>query len=237
MNMHTFVGNLAVAAFALLIALGHGLLGIRARCCDPPSARLHFLVALASVVVAGLVVFRVASPIVGYALLCLALACFQLCDLLQDEGARRRKVASLVPRPAVEPIPVVWIALVVGSVALLAPYVLLAQERAAALVGMCALVMAGIAWRIASAPVQLHGENVRSERMRDRAWRFRKAGVCSVVAMGSIFAFITFVNSALPEVLPLQRLLLHVSFVTWAASGAWVILYAYRLDRLSRAVS
>ena len=231
MNMHTFQFSLSLSAVAALAALVHAVLGIRARRCDPQSGFLHFVVASVALVIAMLILLGVVSPSIGYAMLCLALASFTLFDLLQDEHTRRRRVASLAPRPPAEALASLWIAIAAASVLLLAPYVILGEERGAALtVGICALIMSGIAWRIASAPVQLYGEDIRSERLRDRASRSRKAGLTATVAAGTIFAFISFVNAGLPEVLPLQRLFLALSLVTWAGLGGWVVLYSTILN-------
>jgi multisubunit Na+/H+ antiporter MnhB subunit len=231
---------LLVAAVALLVALLNGYRGIRSRHCDPTWARSNFVVALVAFAIAVVVLLRVISPVVGYSLVCLALAGFQLADLLQDERerAQQRRVALLAPRPTAEVAPTVWVALAVASVLPLTPYVLLNEERAAAaIVGICALVMAAIAWRIASAPVMLYGEDVESERRRDRSSRTRKAGVTAVIAMGSVMVFISFVNYNLPAVLPLQRTLLGVSSWTWALSGASVFLYSLYLGRLRDSTS
>jgi hypothetical protein len=239
-QLTAFDQNLTVAAVAFLATIVYGVLGIRNRDCDPASARAFFVTAFVAFVVAVLVVSQIISPVVGYSLLCLSLAGFQLADLLQEERGRvrRRRVALLAPRPMAEVAPTVWVALAAASVLPLAPYVVLNEERAAAtIVGMCALVMAAIAWRIASAPRQLYGEHIRSERMRDRRSRTRKAGVTAVVAMGSIMVFISFVNYNLPAVLPLQRILLMVSWWTWALSGASVILYSAYLGRLGDSTS
>lgn len=238
MNPHTFTFALVFGAVALLSAAVHVVLAVRVGRRSTASAFALFAVAAVSLAVAVLVVLRAVSPIVGYAVLCLSLASFQLFDLLQDEHARRRKVASLAPRPAAETVPAIWVGVAAASVLMLVPYVLHGEERAAALVvGICALVMAGIAWRIASAPVQLYGEDVRAERLRDRASRSRKAGVSAVIAIGCIYAFMSFANSGLPAVLPWQRLLLAVSLAVWAALGASVVLYSRYLDHLSRTAS
>jgi len=234
------IENLTIAAVAFLATIAYGILGARNRHRDPPYARAFFVTAFVALVIAVLVLFQVASPVVGYSLLCLALAGFQLADLLQDEHARarRRRVALLAPRPAAEVAPTLWVALAVASVLPLAPYVALDEQRAAAtIVGICALVMAAIAWRIASAPRQLYGEHLQSEQMRDRRSRTRKAGITAVIAMGSIMVFISFVNYNLPTVLPLQRTLLTVSWWTWALSGASVILYSVYLGRLRDSTS
>jgi hypothetical protein len=170
----------------------------------------------------------------------LTLAGFQLADLLQDERARaqRRRVALLAPRPTADVVPTVWVALAVAAGLMLAPYVFLGEQRVAAvIVGFCAFVMAGIAWRIASAPRQLYGEDVRYERIRDRYSRTRKAGVTAVLAMGTIMVFISFVNYNLPTVLPFQRTLLGVSWWTWALSGVSLMLYCTYLGRQASSAS
>lgn len=238
MHWATFQAALATSAVAMLAVIVYGVMGIRTRRCDPASARAYFSVAFVALALAMLMLLQVLSPVVGYSLLCLALAGYQVASLLQDERVRRRRVASLVPRPAVEAIPATWIGLAAASTVLLTPYVILGDQRGAAvIVAACAIVMAGISWRIASAPVQLYGENVRYERMRDRASRTRRAGLVAVIAMGSIMLFISFVNTQLLTVLPLQRTLLSVSWWTWALSGVWVILYSVHLSRLADSAS
>lgn len=238
MNMHTGLGRLSVSGFAVLAAIVYAWVGVRESRCDAVSGRSRFAVVFVALLSAALILLRVASPIAGYALVCLASASSQMFDLLRNERARRRKVASLAPRPAAEAVPTVWVAIAMVSVLMLAPYVIVGEERAdALLVGTAALVMAGIAWRIASAPIQLYGDDIPYERMRDRASRSRRAGLSAVVAIGCVFAFISFANSGLQTVLPLQRNLLVVSFLTWAALGGWVLLYSHHLDRQSVSAS
>jgi hypothetical protein len=233
-HLTTYDRNLAIAAVAFLATIVYGILGIRNRDCDPPYARAFFATALVAFVIAVLVVSQALSPVVGYSLLCLALAGFQLADLLQDERARtrQRRVALLAPRPAAEIVPTVWVALAVAAALMLAPYVILDEQRvAAAIVAVCALFMAGIAWRIASAPRQLFGEDVRYERMRDRYSRTRKAGLTAIIAMGSVMVFMSFVNYDLHAVLPLLRTLQSVSWWTSVLSGVSLILYCTYLGR------
>lgn len=235
-HLTTFDQNLAIAAVAFLAAIVYGILGIRNRHCDPPYARAFLVTASVALVIALLVLFRAVSPVVGYSFLCLDLAGFQLADLLQDEQARsrQRRVASLAPRPAAEVVPTIWVSLAVAVGLMLAPYVILNEERVAAvIVAVCAFLMAGIAWRIASAPRKLFGEDVRNERMRDLYSRARKAGVTAVVAMGSIMVFICFVNYDLHTTLPLLRMLQNVSWWTWALSAVSLVLYCTYLGRQS----
>ncbi len=121
---------------------------------------------------------------------------------------------------------------------MLTPYVVFGEQRAAALmVGMCALVMAAIAWRVASAPVHLAGGDVQLERIRDRVMRSRRAGITAVLAVGIIFVFISFVNAELPVVMPVQRIFHVASLVMWAALWAWEAWYVHNLDRSSCSAS
>lgn len=226
--------NLTVAAVALLATIVYGILGIRNRHCDPPYARAFFITACVAFVITMLVLLQVVSAVVGYSFLCLALSGFQLADLLQDERARarRRRVALLAPRPAADAVPTVWAALAVAAGLMLAPYVILDEQRiAAVIVAACVFVTAGITWRIASAPRQLFGEDVRYERMRDRYSRARKAGLTAVTAIGSIMLFMSFVNYDLHTVPPLLRTLQSVSWWTWALSAVSLVLYCTFLGR------
>ena len=235
MHLGTDFLGLTVSAFVALAAIIYLGIGLRMRRRDELSALPRFIVAFVGLALATLVLLGTIEPTVGYGVLCLALVWVYLFDLLRAEHARRRRVASLTPRPVAEAVPIVWIAITVASVLMLAPYVIRAEQRDAALmVGICVLAMAGIAWRIASAPVQLKGEDIQFERVRDRASRSRKSGMSAVVALGSVMVFIAFVNVSLPAVLPWQRILYLVSLVTWAAVWAWVALYWRHLDRLSR---
>lgn len=235
--MHIGLQTAAIIAVSVVAAIVYVHAGVRA---GPRTAwgLSRFTIACVALVLATLVFFSVASPVVAYGIICVALVSGNLFDQVLKEHARRRRVASLTPRPAAEAVPTVWVAITVASVLILAPYVILGQQRVAALmVGICALVMAGISWRIASAPVQLKGEDIQSERLRDRASRSRNAGMSAVLAIGSIMVFTAFVNVGLPTILPLQRILYLVSLVTWAGLWVWVILYSRHFSGLSRSVS
>ncbi|MGB6987329.1 MAG: hypothetical protein WBD74_15260, partial [Candidatus Aquilonibacter sp.] len=148
-------------------------------------------------------------------------------------------VAPLTPRPVAEAVPTFWVGLAVVSTLMLAPYVILDEERAGALmVGVCALALAYIGWRLATAPIALEGDcDPRSEHMRERAERHQKVGMCAVIAIGSIFVFASFENANLAVVLPLQRLFVPLSMCLWAGLWAWVALYSRHLDRLSNSAS
>lgn len=236
----TFGMNLPVAAIAFLAAVVYAFLGLRNRTCDRPYARALFVTALVAFLIGLLALFQIVSPVIGYSFLCLALSGFQLADLLQDEQARarRRRIAIVAPRPAAELVPTIWVSLAIAAGLMIVPYVILDKQRlAAVIVAVCAFLMAGIAWRIASAPRQLFGEDLRYERMRDRYSRTRKAGLTAVIAMGSIMAFTVFVNHDLHTVLPLLSTLQSVSWWLWALSGISLILYCTYLGRQSSSAS
>lgn len=240
MDLTTLAQTLPVAFVAFLATIVYGFRGMRNLHCDPPYARAFLVTAAVAFVIALLVLFHVVSPAIGYSVLCLALAGFQLADLLQDEHARarQRRVALLAPRPAAEIIPTIWVVLAVAAGLLLTPYVVLDNQRVAAvIVALCGFVMASIAWRIASAPRQLFGADVRYERMRDRYSRTRKAGLTAVVAMGSIWVFTVFVNFDLHTELPVLRTVQTVSWWMWALSGVSLILYCTYLGRQSSSTS
>ncbi len=226
MYSEAFVERLAILAIAVLAAAVYAVRGTREQ---------RFVVPPVALVIAVLVGFGFVAPVIAYGLLCLAMVSGYL---VREERARRRRVASLAPRPAVDAVPTIWIVSAAASALMLTPYVVFAEQRAAALlVGACALVMAAIAWRVASAPEQLAGLNIQLERMRDRAWRSRRAGITAVLAVGIVFTFISFVNAELPVVMPVQRTLHLASFVLWVALCAWAAWYVHRLDRLSCSAS
>lgn len=229
-----FEAAIPVSAVAALAVIVYGVMGLRQVRCDPPYARAYLTVALFALVLIPLMLLQLLSPVVGYSLICVALAGWQLFDLLQDEHARarQRRVAVLAPRPAADAVPTVWVALAAASALFVTPYVIQGEQRfAAAIVAVAALVMAAISWRIASAPVQLFGDNVRTERMRDRYSRSRKTGLTAVIAMGSIMVFTSFVNASAPVVLPVERTLQSVSWWTWAVSAVSLVAYCAYLGR------
>ena len=226
MNPEVTIQRLAVAAVCALAAVVYAGRGTREQ---------RLVVAPVALAIGVLVGLGIVAPVVAYGLLCLTMVSV---FLVREERTRRRRVASLAPRPAVDAVPIVWIASAATSALMLTPYVVFGQQRAAALlVGACALVTAAISWRIASAPIELEGTDIRSERLRDRASRFRRAGLTAVLAIGIVFVFISFVNSELQVVMPVERIFLYASLVAWASLWAWVAWYVHRLDRLSCAAA
>ncbi len=238
-TLPTFGQNLAVAAVALLAASLYTVHGIRSRRCDPPHARALFVTAAIALLITVLMLVKAVSPVIAYGILCLALAGFQLASLLQDERvrARQRRAALLTPRAPADLVPTIWVVLAVATGLMLMPYIALnVQAAAAVIVALCTFLMAGVAWRIASAPQQLFGDDVQYERARDRSSRTRKAGVTAVIAMGTVMVFMVFVNYDMQTVAPLLLTLQDVSLWTWALSGAsWIAYSSYLGFRQSSA--
>jgi hypothetical protein len=175
---------------------------------------------------------RAISPIIGYSILCLAMVAVYLADLVQEERAQRRRVASLAPRPPVPALPMVWIVVAALSTLMLLPYALSGVERvAAALTGVCALAMAAIALRVASAPTQLVGCDPQTESIKEHSSRAVRAGLACVLAVGIVFVFTGFVNDTLPAVTPFERALNSASFFLWLSLLICVAWYVLRVSR------
>ncbi len=228
--------RLAVGALAALATIVYARSGLREGSRTTASALARYIVAAVALAIAILLAFDKVPAVVSYGLLCLAMVSIYVDDLLQEEHARRRRVASLAPRPVADAAPTAWIVIAAMSPLMLAPYIVLREQLTAALmVAVCVLVMATIAWRLASAPVQLAGENLQLERMRDRVWRSKRAGITAVLAVGIVFVFISFVNAGLSVVTAVQRDLGLLSQVMWAVLALWVMAWiAWYQRRLSR---
>jgi hypothetical protein len=228
-----------VAALVGVLYLVLALLA-RRRCASAAPAR--YAIAACGFVIAALVALRVLTPIIAYSILCFSLAMAYLADLIQEEHTRRRRVAVLSPRPAADRVPTVWIAITLVSTLTFVPYVLGGIQVVAALIaGGCALAMAAIAWRIASAPTQLTGEDPEEdpqiEQLRDRASRARRTGLTCVVAIGSIALFVGFVNATPPAFGGLGRVTVIQILLLWAVLWIWQTWYVRRVSHSARIVS
>src|ERR1700682_1645070 len=196
--------RLIISAFGFLGGVVYLAIALRRRD-QAVEAPPRYAAAGVGFAIAVLVILRVMSPIIGYGILCLSTVVVYLADLLREEHARRRRVASLDPRPTVPAMPMAWVIISALSTLLLVPYALSGIERvAAALVGVCALTITAIALRIASAPTQLVGSDPQAESIDESAARASRAGYACVLAVGIVFVFSGFVNGALPAVTSLQ---------------------------------
>lgn len=237
-----FWQRIDVAAVAAIFGVAYLVVALLRRRHGETSALGLFAVAASGFAIAALVALHYLAPVVAYSVLCFSGATVLLADMLQDEHARRRRVASLSPRPPADSVPIVWITIALTSTLLLVPYVLRGIAVAPALiVAGCAIGMAAIAWRIASAPTQLTGEDPagdpRTEHIRDRALRARKAGLTCVVTIGSIGLFIRFVDETLPSGGGLGIATVRALLAVWAMLAIWVYWYAFRVAHSKRPLS
>lgn len=106
---------------------------------------------------------------------------------------------------------------------------------AAVIVGACTLSMAAIAWRLASAPLQLTGDDPAKERIEERASRALRSGMSCVLAIAIIFVFSSFSLKGVTSGLPIEHEILTLSFAMWIVIGLATVLYAWSIKRSLRA--
>ena len=157
-------------------------------------------------------------------------------DLVLEERTPSRRSASLAPRSPIEIAPAIWCGVATLCVAMVVPFVADALQRAAAIVvGLCALVMAGIAWRIATAPAHLTGGDPQVERVRERSGRALRSGVAAALSVAIVFVFASFAAGTGPLLTPSQRFVEEISF--WIFLVLWLgsMLYAWLVCRTASA--
>ncbi|GAC1654678.1 MAG: hypothetical protein NVS9B12_05390 [Vulcanimicrobiaceae bacterium] len=223
MQNMVFAERLLTLVMALGVAGFHAWRGTREQ---------RFVVAPAALFIAILVALNALSAAVGYGLLCLTTVTVYL---IKEERAQRRRIASLAPRPAIEALAAIWIASAALSASMVLPYIAIPQQRIAAIIiSLCGIVMAIIAWRIASAPVRLAGNDIGAERVSDRAHRLLRTGITCALAAGIAMVFTSFVNPQLPATTPpLYHDLQEALWPLAVALMVWVALFSYRLSRVS----
>lgn len=227
--------NLVVVLCALAAAVWYLWLGLHANAIDPDVDRLtraanardrgttglpDYVAASAAFVTACACAVHLVSPVVGYAFLCLAITSRAVGNLLVEERerARRRRAALLQPAPRVDPVLLTWIALAASSMLLLLPWLLVAGDRvSAAPVAVCCVAMVLLAWRIATAPRLLSGDDVEAEFLLDRTRRIRRTGLVCITAVGCA-SFYTAVAEGSINVYA-------VGYVVWIALIVWMIVY------------
>lgn len=191
-----------------------------------PSAASRYTTAAAAFLVAAAVLTGFLSAVIGYGILCVLIVANFVVDLVREERARRRRAALLQRSRRVDIVLALWIVIALVSPLLLVPYAFDPVARIAALlVALCVLMMAGIAWRIASAPPILFGDDVEAELMQDRCIRTRRAGLTCVLAIGTVFVFLSFVRS--PQV---GGTFVVASLVAWVGVWLWQSLYLRQLQ-------
>jgi hypothetical protein len=226
--------KILISAMGVLAAAVY--LGYTRRSCAEHSKAASYLVGLGSLLLAAVVAIGALQPTIGYALICLLMVLAYVVDLVQEERAHRRRVASLAPRPRAELLPALWTVIAALSAGMVVPFVLAGHDAVAAfVVGACTLVMAGVAWRLASAPMQLEGEDPARERVQGRAWRALRSGISSALAVAIIFVFSSFSLKGFSTSLPVEREIITLSFTLWIVIGLATVLYVWGIKRSLRA--
>lgn len=193
-----------------------------------PSAR--YIVSGVGFVMMAAVLTHLVTPAVAYAFLCLAMAGRSLADQIVEEQTPRRRSTVIGRSRSIDPVLIIWIGLTGVSSLFLIPWLLdSAYLLAAMIVILCVVTMVVVAWRIASAPPLLFGEDLEAEAVVDRETRVIRTGSACFLTIVAVMAFIAFMGG--------QQGFIDHRFEVWGLQAcaltlfAWVRLYARRLAR------
>lgn len=194
-----------------------------------PAAR--YAVACVAFAAALGVLANLLSIVVGYAMLCLALAARAAGDQIAEERAPRRRAAIINRSRRPDPVIVTWMLLTLLSSLALVPYVLDRTLLIAAIpVAACVATTLAIAWRIATAPPILLGDDLAAEQVVDRETRAIRTGNTCFLAVAAIASFTGFIGGEMN--LANYRIATCVPLLVLAFGLlAWRSLYARRLTR------
>lgn len=182
-------------------------------------------VAVIAFCIAGALLAGIVSPVIAYAILCLAIVGRAVADQMAEERAPRRRSALIGRVRRVDPVLVTWMALAGVASLVLVPWLLDGAYRVATgAVALCVLTMLGIAWRIASAPPLLFGNDIEAEQVVDRETRAIRTGNACVIALAAVFFFMVFVGEELRFALPV--VLVSVGLFAWKS------IYSRHLSRI-----
>jgi len=115
------------------------------------------------------------------------------------------------------------------------PWIQGESDRAAAIiVAACVTAMVLVAWRIASAPPLLFGNDLEAEQVVDRETRAIRTGNTCIVTLAPVIFFIGFVGTSSTPEHPISELFVPL-LVCWVGLFVWMVLYTRRLARASLA--
>jgi hypothetical protein len=166
------------------------------------------------------VLTHVLSLTVAYGFFCLAAASRLAAGLLAEERerARGRRAALLQPAPRIDPVLLVWIALATLTTLVFVPSLLVADQRdAASVVAVSVALIVFLAWRIATAPTLLSGDDVEAELVVDRTRRIRRTGSAALVAIAAA-SFYASIGAG-------SKTLFLVGMALYAVIGIWLMIY------------
>jgi hypothetical protein len=190
----------------------------------------RYIVAGVGFVIAAALLAHLISAAVGYAILCLALVQRCVADQISEERAPRRRSALLGRSRAIDPVLASWIALAAIASLFLIPWIFdEAVREAAIVVAICAAAMLVVAWRIASAPPLLFGNDLKAEQVVDRETRAIRTGNTCFLTVAAVVTFVGFSgdSAALHYRGDIVLAMLVLSFGLYA----WSRIHARRLAR------
>jgi hypothetical protein len=185
-----------------------------------------YVTAFVLVLIGCAVLTGVFSPAVAYGVMCLALSCRLAAGLLAEERerARGRRAALLQRTLRIDPVLLVWIAFAALSTLLVVPSITVAEQRAAAgSVALSVVVMVFLAWRIATAPTLLSGDDIEAELVVDRTRRIRRTGGVAMVAVAAALVYAGIGAGS--------RSLSLAGFALYAVIGIWLMVYLRLVSR------
>lgn len=195
------------------------------------SALARYIVAGVGFSTAGALVAHAVPPAVAYAILCLALAGRVVADQISEERAPGRRSALLRRSRRVDPVLLTWIGLAAASPLLLIPWIQDERDRAVAIVVVaCVAAMVLVAWRIASAPPLLFGNDLEAEQVVDSETRAIRTGNTCIVTFAPVIFFIGFVGGSSSSAHNSSGLFLAL-LMLWAGLFVWKVIYTRHLSR------
>ena len=187
----------------------------------------RFAVSAVAFLSAGAVLAHILAPIVAYAVICLALVGRCVADQIAEERAPRRRSAVIGRSRALDPVLITWIALTAASSLALVPWLMDPAYRvAAAFVAVCVLAMVAVAWRVASAPPLLFGNDLEAEQIVDRETRAVRTGNSCAITVAAVVVFVGFLGGFAHNIFAVALLALFVALFAWK----WI--YARRVSRV-----
>lgn len=193
-----------------------------------PAAR--YFVSFVCFAMAAGIFSNLLAPTTAYACMCLALVVRCITDQVAEERAPRRRSALLGRVRHVDPILLIWIGFAALSSLVLLPALLDSASRATAIpVALCVAGMIVVAWRIASAPPLLSGDDLEAEEIVDSETRVTRTGNTCVASISPAIAYILFFG--LPRGTTLVPTIYLAPTIVWVGLLVWKTLYARHLAR------
>ncbi len=207
----------------------------RVECADDArerrSAPARYVVAGVAFSMAGALVAHAVPPALAYAILCLALAGRAVADHMTEERAPRRRSALLRRSHRVDPVLMTWIGIAAASSLLLIPWIQGGTDRAVAVAVLaCVTAIVLVAWRIATAPPLLFGNDLEAEQVVDSETRAIRTGNTCIIAFAPVIFFIGFVGDSSNTGHHNFELFLAL-LALWGGLFIWKVVYTRHLAR------